>query len=140
MKNTVEKVIKRSIKICKNWKILTRNENFTAGQKMGANALLFFGNMTWINIFIHIHLIFTLRNEFHIRVIYRQLKHFRVLVCSDHFKTLICGAIEPQTDRGITGALQKVAMISHVVIEINHISIILPDWMKDFRNKKVTDP
>ena len=42
MKNTVEKVIKRSIKICKNWKILTRNENFTAGQKMGANALLFF--------------------------------------------------------------------------------------------------
>ena len=44
MKNTVEKVIKRSIKICKNWKILTRNENFTAGQKMGANALLFFHN------------------------------------------------------------------------------------------------
>ena len=42
MKNTVEKVIKRSIKICKNWKILTRNKNFTAGQKMGANALLFF--------------------------------------------------------------------------------------------------
>ena len=44
MKNTVEKVIKRSIKICKNWKILTRNKNFTAGQKMGANALLFFLN------------------------------------------------------------------------------------------------
>ena len=43
MKNTVEKIIKRSIKICKNWKILTRNKNFTAGQKMGANALLFFG-------------------------------------------------------------------------------------------------
>ena len=42
MKNTVEKIIKRSIKICKNWKILTRNKNFTAGQKMGANALLFF--------------------------------------------------------------------------------------------------
>ena len=44
MKNTVEKIIKRSIKICKNWKILTRNKNFTAGQKMGANALLFFSD------------------------------------------------------------------------------------------------
>ncbi len=42
MKNKVEKVIKRSIKICKNSKILTRNKNFTAGQKMGANAQLFF--------------------------------------------------------------------------------------------------
>jgi len=42
MKNTVEKIIKRSIKMCKNWKILTSNKNFTAGQKMGANALLFF--------------------------------------------------------------------------------------------------
>ena len=68
--------------------------SFRSSFKVLSKYCIKFGNMTWINIFIHIHLIFTLRNEFHIRVIYRQLKHISVLVCSDQLKVFICGAIE----------------------------------------------